>query len=70
MTNKTQVIVYLLTGLIILPVVLTLFGWRDQSLTRIQCTGSIKIGYVVEAPYISCSYTAIDRRLGMELFAD
>jgi hypothetical protein len=52
MTRKTQGVVFLLTGLIVLCVVIVLFQRRDQPLMRIPNASNIQIGYAVKAPYI------------------
>ena len=52
MTKKRKISLAAITGsLIVIPLFLLLIS-RDQSLTRLQKTGEIKIGYAVEAPYV------------------
>lgn len=52
MTTKTKAILLLLTSSIGLLVTIGLLAGRDQSLTRVQTAGRIKIGYAVEAPFV------------------
>lgn len=51
MKYKFTLLVTIIGLTAIILTALFLFAWRDQSLTRLQQAGTIRIGYAIEAPF-------------------